>query len=64
MFNGAPTGKIFSDSAKNLKPQPLGPHGADIGNIYGNALVSVEQGKAGVDKAWSNANAEIKNIGE
>ncbi|SFE09909.1 cellobiose transport system substrate-binding protein [Actinacidiphila alni] len=64
MFSGAPTGKIFSESAKNLKPQPLGPHGADIGNIYGNALVSVEQGKAGTDKAWSNANAEIKNIGE
>ena len=64
MFNGAPTGKIFSDSAKNLKPQPLGPHGADIGNIYGNALVSVEQGKASTSKAWSNANAEVKNIGE
>ncbi|WP_328911980.1 MULTISPECIES: ABC transporter substrate-binding protein [unclassified Streptomyces] len=64
MFNSAPTGKLFSDSAKNLNPQPLGPHGADIGNIYGNGLVSVEQGKASPDKAWSNSNAEIKNIGE
>lgn len=63
MFNGAPTGTIYSDSAKNLKPQPLGPRGADIGDAYGNALVSVEQGQASADQAWANADAVIKNIG-
>ena len=46
-FSNAPVGKIFSASAKlALKPQPLGPHAGDIGNAIGNALVSVEQGKA------------------
>jgi cellobiose transport system substrate-binding protein len=64
LFSNAPTGQIFSDSAKDLKPQPIGPHGADIGNIFGNGLVSVEQGKADPAKAWSNSLSEIANIGE
>lgn len=62
LFNNAPTGRIFSRSAKDLNPQPLGPHGSDIGNAFGNALVSVEQGKASPGKAWHNALGEIKNI--
>jgi cellobiose transport system substrate-binding protein len=61
-FNNAPAGKIFSDSAKALKPQPLGPHAGDIGNAVGNALVSVEQGKATPDEAWTKALADIKNL--
>ncbi|MCM2417122.1 ABC transporter substrate-binding protein [Streptomyces sp. RKAG293] len=63
LFNNAPTGKIFSESAKALNPQPLGAHGGDIGNVFGNGLVSVEQGKATPDKAWKNSLAEIANIG-
>ena len=61
-FTDAPVGKIFSDSAKNLKPQPYGPHSGDIGNAVGNALVSIEQGKAKPDEAWNKALADIKNI--
>jgi cellobiose transport system substrate-binding protein len=61
-FNNAPAGKIFSDSAKNLKYQPLGPHAGDIGNAVGNALVSVEQGKATPEDAWNKAVADAKNI--
>jgi cellobiose transport system substrate-binding protein len=61
-FNNAPAGKIFSDSAKALKYQPLGPHAGDIGNAVGNALVSVEQGKATPDEAWTKALADIKNL--
>ena len=61
-FNNAPAGRIFSDSAKALKYQPLGPHAGDIGNAVGNALVSVEQGKAGPDDAWKKAVADTQNI--
>ena len=61
-FNNAPAGKIFSESAKALKYQPLGPHAGDIGNAVGNALVSIEQGKASPDDAWSKAVADAKNI--
>ena len=42
-FADAPVGKIFSESASNLKPQPYRPHSGDIGNAIANALVSVEQ---------------------
>ncbi|MER5862993.1 extracellular solute-binding protein [Kitasatospora sp. NPDC002040] len=62
LFNGAPTGKIFSQSAKDLKPQPLGAHGAEIGTALGNALTSVEQGKADAAGAWKKALADIANI--
>jgi cellobiose transport system substrate-binding protein len=62
-FSDAPAGKIFSESVKSLKPQVLGPHAGDIGNAIGNALQSVEQGKAAPDEAWSKALADVKNIG-
>jgi cellobiose transport system substrate-binding protein len=61
-FSNAPVGKIFSDSAQALHYQPLGAHAGDIGNAFGNALVSVEQGKATPDAAWSQAMADIKNL--
>jgi cellobiose transport system substrate-binding protein len=62
-FSNAPAGKIFSASAKSLQPQVLGPHAGDIGNAIGNALQSVEQGKASPDQAWSKALADVRNIG-
>jgi cellobiose transport system substrate-binding protein len=61
-FSNAPAGKIFSESAKNLKPQILGPHQGDIGNAIGNALTSIEQGKAVPDEAWKKAVADVKNL--
>jgi cellobiose transport system substrate-binding protein len=61
-FNNAPVGKIFSESAKALKYQPLGAHGGEIGNAIANALVSIEQGKAKPDEAWAKALADIKNL--
>ncbi|WP_181442103.1 extracellular solute-binding protein [Streptomyces tateyamensis] len=62
LFNDAPTGKIFSQSAKDLKPQPLGAHGAEIGTALGNALTAVEQGKADAGTAWKQALGDIANI--
>lgn len=61
-FSNAPVGRIFSASAKALRPQPLGPHAGDIGNVIGNALVSVEQGKASASDAWAKTLTEVKNL--
>jgi cellobiose transport system substrate-binding protein len=61
-FSNAPAGRIFSDSAKNLQPQILGPHAGDIGNAIGNALVSIEQGKANPTDAWAKALADVRNL--
>jgi cellobiose transport system substrate-binding protein len=61
-FGNAPAGKIFSESAKNLKPQVIGPHQGEIGNAIGNALTSIEQGKASPDEAWRKALADVKNL--
>jgi cellobiose transport system substrate-binding protein len=61
-FSNAPVGEIFTESARNLKYQPLGAHGGEIGNIFANALVSIEQGKATPDEAWAKAMADIKNL--
>ncbi|WP_282204318.1 hypothetical protein [Kitasatospora fiedleri] len=62
LFNNAPTGKIFSQSARDLNPQPLGAHGAEIGTALGNALTSVEQGQADPEGAWKKALADVDNI--
>jgi len=61
-FDNAPVGKIFSAAAENIKYQPLGAHAGEFGNAIGNALVSIEQGKATPDAAWQKAVADIKNI--
>jgi cellobiose transport system substrate-binding protein len=61
-FSNAPAGQILSQSRVALKPQPLGAHAGDIGNAFGNALVSVEQGEATPDEAWNKALADVKNL--
>jgi cellobiose transport system substrate-binding protein len=61
-FSNAPVGKIFADSAAKLTFQPIGAHAGEIGNAIGNALVSVEQGKAKPDDAWAKALADVKNL--
>ena len=44
-FNNAPVGKIFTDSAKKLKPQITGPHQGDIQTAVTNAIQRIEQHK-------------------
>jgi cellobiose transport system substrate-binding protein len=61
-FNDAPVGKIFSESAKALRPQPLGPRAGDIGNAIGNALLAVEQGTATPEEAWAQALRDIESL--
>jgi cellobiose transport system substrate-binding protein len=52
-FNNAPVGRIFTTSAKRLKPQILGPHQGDIQTAVSNAIQRVEQKKQTPDKSWS-----------
>jgi cellobiose transport system substrate-binding protein len=52
-FNNAPVGRIFTTSARRLKPQILGPHQGDIQTAVSNAIQRVEQKKQTPDKSWS-----------
>jgi cellobiose transport system substrate-binding protein len=59
-FNNAPTGKIFTDAAKALKPQHVGPKAGDVLTTFGNALQRVEQGKQAPAASWDQA---LKDLG-
>ena len=61
-FNNAPVGKIFTTSAKRLKPQVLGPHQGDIQTAATNAIFRVEQHKQTPDKSWSQFLKDVKNV--
>jgi cellobiose transport system substrate-binding protein len=60
-FSGAPIGKIYTESAKAIKPFYIGVHDATIGTELLNTLISVEQGKVKPDKAWDTAVTNVKN---
>jgi cellobiose transport system substrate-binding protein len=60
-FNNAPTGQIFGESARNLKPVFLGAKHQDIWeNVFMPQMQAVEQGKSSPEKAWQAAVAEAK----
>ncbi|TDE36462.1 carbohydrate ABC transporter substrate-binding protein [Nonomuraea mesophila] len=61
-FGDAPIGKIYSDAAKALKPQHLGPKEADVRVAIGNGLGRVEQGKQTPDQAWAQVLEDVKKI--
>ncbi|MFF3667208.1 ABC transporter substrate-binding protein [Microtetraspora malaysiensis] len=61
-FNGAPVGKIYSDAAKNLKPQHLGPKEGDVRTAIGNGLGRVEQGKQTPEQAWAQVLKDVENV--
>mgnify|MGYP002620859915 FL=1 len=61
-FNNAPVGKIFSDAARNLKPQHLGPKEGDVRTAIGNGLGRVEQGKQTPDEAWQQVLKDVEKI--
>jgi cellobiose transport system substrate-binding protein len=51
-FNNAPVGKIFTTSAKRLKPQITGPHQGDFQTAVSQAIQRVEQKKQTPDQSW------------
>ncbi len=61
-FGDAPIGKIYSEAAKALKPQHLGPKEADVRTVIGNGLGRVEQGKQTPDEAWAQVLEDVKKI--
>jgi cellobiose transport system substrate-binding protein len=61
-FNNAPVGKIFTDSAKRLKPQVTGPHQGDIQTAVTNAIQRVEQHKQSPDASWKQFLKDVKAV--
>jgi len=61
-FSNAPTGKIFTDAAKALRPQHVGPKAGDVLTAFGNALQRVEQGKQPPQDAWNQAVKDLDRI--
>lgn len=61
-FNNAPVGKIFTDSAKKLKPQVTGPHQGDIQTAVSNAIQRVEQRKQSPDKSWKQFLKDVQAV--
>ncbi len=59
-FNDAPTGKIFSDMAAQVKPVHLGPKNEDVRQAVENVLIAVGQGKVKPEEAWSKAVEEAE----
>jgi cellobiose transport system substrate-binding protein len=63
-FNDAPVGRIFTDSALRLKPQPQGPATGEIQLIIGRGMTRVEQGRQSPDDAWRQALTEVDRAAE
>jgi len=61
-FNSAPVGKIFTTSAKALKPQILGPHQGDIQTAASNAIQRVEQKKQSPSQSWAQFLKDVGNV--
>ncbi|WP_101784039.1 ABC transporter substrate-binding protein [Nonomuraea indica] len=61
-FGDAPIGKIYSEAAKALKPQHLGPKEAEVRVVIGDGLGRVEQGKQTPDQAWAQVLEDVKKI--
>jgi cellobiose transport system substrate-binding protein len=58
-ISNAPTGKIFSEAAKNIPPAPIGQYDGVIRNDMGNGVLLMEQRHKSSSDAW---NATLKQI--
>jgi cellobiose transport system substrate-binding protein len=62
-FNNAPTGQIFGDSVKTLKPIYLGPKHQQLWeNVFEPQMQAAEQGKSTSDAAWAKAQEDGKKL--
>ena len=59
-FNNAPTGVIFSETAKNLKPQYLGKNNSKVRTAVENVLRRVDSGKLKGGVAFAEAIKEAE----
>ncbi|WP_225831922.1 ABC transporter substrate-binding protein [Streptomyces sp. NK08204] len=62
-FSGAPLTQIFSDSAKTIPAQPLGPKDKPIDNAISDVgILQVEQKGKSPEQGWNAAKNEIKDV--
>ncbi|ONI89515.1 sugar ABC transporter substrate-binding protein [Saccharothrix sp. ALI-22-I] len=60
-FNSAPVGRIFGDSAENLKPTYRGTKDSKVTPVFNNALSRVESGKQSTSDAFDQAVQEARD---
>ncbi|MEW1860127.1 extracellular solute-binding protein [Streptomyces sp. NBC_00669] len=61
-FPGTPVGKIFSDTAHNIQPAPIGPNDGTVKDIITkNGLLDMEQRHTSKDAAWKKVQATVKD---
>jgi cellobiose transport system substrate-binding protein len=61
-FPGTPIGKIFTATAHNIQPAPIGPNDAAVKDIITqNGLLDMEQRNTPKAKAWTNVQAQVKD---
>ncbi|SEG79502.1 cellobiose-binding protein [Actinacidiphila yanglinensis] len=61
-FPGTPVGKIFSDTAHNIQPAPIGPNDSTVKDIITkNGLLLMEQKGTSKDAAWKKVQATVKD---
>ncbi|GAA3249955.1 ABC transporter substrate-binding protein [Dactylosporangium siamense] len=63
-FNNAPTGQLFTEAAKNLRPQYQGPKDGDIGPLIGLGITRVDKGKQRPAQAWDQVLKDVANATE
>ncbi|MFI1762204.1 ABC transporter substrate-binding protein [Streptomyces sp. NPDC020800] len=62
-FSGAPLTQIFSDAAKTIPAQPLGPKDKPIDNAISDiGILQVEQKGKSPSEGWDAASKEIKDV--
>ncbi len=61
-FPGTPVGKIFTNTAHNIQPAPIGPNDGAVKDIITqNGLLDMEQRGTSKAKAWANVQAQVKD---
>jgi cellobiose transport system substrate-binding protein len=59
-FNNAPVGKIYAESAKQVKPIVEGPESIQIETVIEDAIVRVRDGQANPEDSWKTAMEQLE----
>jgi cellobiose transport system substrate-binding protein len=61
-FNNAPVGKIYSEAAKAVQPQHLGPKEGEVRLQIGNGLTRVDTGKQSPEESWAQVLKDVEKV--
>lgn len=61
-FGDAPLGQIYSEAARALEPQHIGPREAEVRLAITDGLQRVEQGRQSPDDAWQQVLDDVASI--